>query len=405
MDFPHLLTPELLHAARNRGGHDNHRQHHHHLKVRLQQQQRKHQLCGSNGMPVTSPLQGREPVRDPFLSYQTPNNNTHTWTNTNTGTRTLPSSTILANTRRSNGAPQRRDAPGGEDAQREIGQFFIQSIEYPRGHFFVTPKPEEISHPDPPIIKRPCYPEMRRHSLDHFEPCIFFVQYPCRAKCRSLGICVHYQFVIPCGKCPDGLICSECIQGTSPQERIMATRKCPLHQDPNQPNPIGNRMEDFLATEAQKVACEEILFRSRTGQWEDLPVPSLLMNDNWTGQQPHEEEDYCPRVEGQERWCDDNNDNNDNNNRERTPRNFDDVQMLDSTTIFDKHEHEERDLDFGLLDQKTAARCFQPIEKEKQQQQQKETIKTLNNNNDDDMFSFDVFGGPMGMQSFPCGLS
>lgn len=219
MDGPHLLNPDRLHAARNRGR--DHRQHHQHLKV---QQQRKHQLCDGS-MPGTS-FQNYDPLRDPLLSCQTPNNSNHTWTNTSTDTRTL-SSTFLTDSNEANigtsGSAIRHDTPG--DDPREIGQFFIQSIDYPGGHFFVTPKPEEISHADPPSIKRPSYPEMRQHSLGHFAPCIFFVQYPCKTKCRSLGICVHYQFVIPCGKCPDGLICSECIKSTSPQE-VSVLRPC-----------------------------------------------------------------------------------------------------------------------------------------------------------------------------------
>ncbi|KIW20185.1 hypothetical protein PV08_00760 [Exophiala spinifera] len=314
------------------------------------------------------------PAREELPSYQAPDSSNHTWPN-NTITETNPCTTSSSSSSSSSStfftigteanvctssAAIQHDQQG--DEARELGRFFIQSVEYARGHFFVTAKPEEISHPDPPSIKRPTYPEMRQHSLRHFSPCIFFVQYPCRSKCRSLGICVHYQFVIPCGKCPDGLICSECIQSTSPQEAIMATRKCPLHQDPNQPNPISSRMEDFLATEAQKAACDEILLRSRNRQWEDttdIPVPPV-------------HSDFVP--------------DRDRYSRERTPRNLDDVKMLDGS--FGGTEAGEAGVGtnsgLGPLDQ---TQPFQP--------------DPCGTNTFDESFSLDLFGGPLGMQSWP----
>lgn len=132
-------------------------------------------------------------------------------------------------------------------------------------------------------------------------------------------------------------------------------------------------MEDFLATEAQKAACDEILLRSRNCQWEDIPVPPV---DNGIGDDFAIEQDWSGR-EG-----------------ERTPRTLDDVemQMLDGT-------YEEEDagtslglgVDFGPLDQ---TQPFQPLE-------QQGSITPAAN----DVFSFDVFGGPLGMQSWPLGLS
>lgn len=55
------------------------------------------------------------------------------------------------------------------------------------------------------------------------------------------------------------------------QQAIQASRRCPLHQDPTQANPIGSRPEDFLATDAQKKVCDEVLVRSFACNWEDVP--------------------------------------------------------------------------------------------------------------------------------------
>ncbi|OAL37406.1 hypothetical protein AYO20_03255 [Fonsecaea nubica] len=149
--------------------------------------------------------------------------------------------------------------------------FFIRSLDHPQGQVFHMVKPEDISFTPPVVLRRPPLPEARQISLQMVVPCIFFVQYPCRQKCRSLGICVHYQFVIGCRKCPDGLRCSTCVQ-SNVEQAIQANRKCPLHQDPTQANPINNRPEDFLATDTQKDVCDQVLHRSLVCQWDDIPT-------------------------------------------------------------------------------------------------------------------------------------
>lgn len=112
---------------------------------------------------------------------------------------------------------QQTECPQPPSEAREIGQFFVHSTEYPRGHRFFTPKPEEISFLPPLAIKRPDLAETRQLSLQRVPPCILFVQFPCKQRCRSLGICIHYQFVVPCGKCPDGLICPACMRNNTQQ--------------------------------------------------------------------------------------------------------------------------------------------------------------------------------------------
>jgi hypothetical protein len=56
-------------------------------------------------------------------------------------------------------------------------------------------------------------------TLQALQPCILYVQYACRQRCRSLGICIHYQFVIGVRSCPDGLRCDQCIQSKTEQVR------------------------------------------------------------------------------------------------------------------------------------------------------------------------------------------
>ena len=71
----------------------------------------------------------------------------------------------------------------------------------------------------------------------------------------------------------------------SAQQAINASRPCPLHQDLTQPNPIENRPEDFLATDAQKAICDEVLRRASEGRWEDIPDLETNRDDVMGGEQ------------------------------------------------------------------------------------------------------------------------
>jgi hypothetical protein len=102
----------------------------------------------------------------------------------------------------------------GEPAQLTslpTAAFFLRNADHPQGKFFDIVRPDHISSAPPAAIKRPPFPEKRQVSLRMLEPCIFFVQFPCRQRCRSLGICIHYQFIGGCRTLPDGLRCSVCI--------------------------------------------------------------------------------------------------------------------------------------------------------------------------------------------------
>ena len=94
----------------------------------------------------------------------------------------------------------------------DIAAFFIRNVDYPQGQIFHAAQPEDIPTEPPAVMTRPKFPEKRQLSLRMLETCILFVQYPCRQKCRSLGICIHYQFVAGTRKCPDGLRCPACLQ-------------------------------------------------------------------------------------------------------------------------------------------------------------------------------------------------
>ncbi|KIW65709.1 hypothetical protein PV04_07941 [Phialophora macrospora] len=191
--------------------------------------------------------------------------------------------------------------------------FFLQNADYPQGELFHIIRPEHISSAPPAAIKRPPFPEKRQASLRMLEPCIFFVQFPCRQRCRSLGICIHYQFVGSCRRLPDGLRCPVCIL-SDVEVAIEANRRCPLHQDPAQANPINNRPEDFLATGEQKEFYDHVLERSILCHWHDLP-------------QPPEE---GPLGGGPE-W------HRDGFHRETTPKDMRDVKMLDRIMEEDMH--------------------------------------------------------------------
>ncbi|KIV85804.1 hypothetical protein PV11_01461 [Exophiala sideris] len=166
-------------------------------------------------------------------------------------------------------------------APSDLIAFFTHSTEHPQGQIFFAVKPAANEHnsTSPLKLKRPVDPLKTRQSLEALTPCTFYVQYPCKTKCRSLGICIHYQFVIGCRRCPDGLRCARCVGSPGAQQAIHASRPCPLHQDLAQPNPIENRPEDFLATDAQKALCDDVLRRATEGRWDDVPDPETKRDD------------------------------------------------------------------------------------------------------------------------------
>ena len=178
---------------------------------------------------------------------------------------------------------------------------FVKSLEYPEGLQFRGTIPSNISR-DPPKIKLPALPDVRASSLRLIHPSILFVQFSCPERCRSHGICVHYQFVLGCRRCPDGLVCDTCCNAGT-EKAIAAERVCPIHQDSARPKPVSSRPEDFLASQAQRQASHEILRRSVQNDWKDLNAA--------------EEDDSDSEAEGSR------------GQREQTPKTLEDLGRMD----------------------------------------------------------------------------
>jgi hypothetical protein len=88
--------------------------------------------------------------------------------------------------------------------------FFLQNIDFQHGILLQTKTPSSVTstlHP----LRRPRLMEVTKAILNLMQPCVLFVQFPCKRKCRSMGICIHFQFVIGTQRCPDGLICGRCM--------------------------------------------------------------------------------------------------------------------------------------------------------------------------------------------------
>ena len=100
--------------------------------------------------------------------------------------------------------------------------FYIQNSDIPDGAIYHMNEPLNEIPTDPPVaLRRPNDPVKRTFTLKILEPCIFYVQFPCDQNCRSMGICIHFQFVIGAKKCPDGLRCDICVK-----EGVEEVRTC-----------------------------------------------------------------------------------------------------------------------------------------------------------------------------------
>ena len=85
---------------------------------------------------------------------------------------------------------------------------------------------------DPPRLLRPRDPAMTQRMLQQLAPLVLYVPFACVAGCRTYGICVHYQFVIPFSRCPDGLVCTRCTEGPIEAVRACASNVSKDHRDP-----------------------------------------------------------------------------------------------------------------------------------------------------------------------------
>jgi hypothetical protein len=92
---------------------------------------------------------------------------------------------------------------------RNIFLFYLVNINSPRGQYWQTEAPGSVTsilHP----LRKPRAPALAAATLGLLQPWVFFVQYGCDQRCRSMGICIHFQFVLGAQRCPDGLICRIC---------------------------------------------------------------------------------------------------------------------------------------------------------------------------------------------------
>src|SRR5437762_13872893 len=62
----------------------------------------------------------------------------------------------------------------------------------------------------------PRFPAAAQRSLASMRPVCFVARFSCEQRCRSFGICVHFQFCAGMRHCPDGLVCGRCL-GTAPE--------------------------------------------------------------------------------------------------------------------------------------------------------------------------------------------
>jgi hypothetical protein len=169
--------------------------------------------------------------------------------------------------------------------------FHLINDDYPYGVNMQAPQPASISL-EPPKVKKPPFPAATQTSLQSAKPAIFYADFNCAKHCRSLGICIHYQFVLGSKRCPDALICDACkrpgieqvvsltLNVAVPSLTIRpqaneASRACPMHYRPDAVKALGSRPEDFLATNAQAAVAREILRRSMENDWDDLDEDTL----------------------------------------------------------------------------------------------------------------------------------
>lgn len=122
-----------------------------------------------------------------------------------------------------------------------------------------------------PKLLRPSNPEQRRATLMSMTPMIVYTEFLCPDVCRTRGICVHFSFVLGGKQAPDGLICQFCC-GKGNEKAVHAERMCARHNNRKLSSFTVNLAEDILATRPQSVRAHEILARSLTCDWDDVPL-------------------------------------------------------------------------------------------------------------------------------------
>lgn len=98
--------------------------------------------------------------------------------------------------------------------------YFVRNISNPSGSIRHSSLHRSTESPPPPVllgpIAPPRYPDTVKTSLASMRPLTFVARFNCEQRCRSFGICIHFQFCCGVGNCPDGLVCDRCL-GEAPE--------------------------------------------------------------------------------------------------------------------------------------------------------------------------------------------
>jgi hypothetical protein len=104
--------------------------------------------------------------------------------------------------------------------------YFVRNTSYPSGTIRHSFRSTGTS-PPPPLspIAPPRFPDAAKTSLAAVQPLVFVTRFDCEQRCRSFGICVHFQFCCGVKSCPDWLVCERCLGQTPELVRIERERE------------------------------------------------------------------------------------------------------------------------------------------------------------------------------------
>jgi hypothetical protein len=114
------------------------------------------------------------------------------------------------------------DHQSGDDCRLQTSQmmqaFFVRNTSHPAGTIRNSFRSTRSSPPPPllGLIAPPQFPDAAKTSLASMRPLTFVTCYDCEQRCRSFGICIHFQFCCGVKNCPDGLVCERCL-GNAPE--------------------------------------------------------------------------------------------------------------------------------------------------------------------------------------------
>ena len=99
------------------------------------------------------------------------------------------------------------------DTGEMMRAYFIRNTSHPTGIVRHTTTTSTLPPSSLRPITPPRYPHAARTSLTSMRPLVFITRFACEQRCRSYGICIHFQFCCGVSSCPDGLVCDRCVVG------------------------------------------------------------------------------------------------------------------------------------------------------------------------------------------------